>query len=92
MPKFTEIPRSVLKEVNWSPTTVQQKRLEKIDLAISEQEDRISKNKQKFQNILESYFGSLSKFQISKTVYSCFNFNQKQEFQNDKSRNAKLEK
>ena len=92
LPKFTEIPRSVLKEVNWSPATIKQKRLEKIDLAISEQEDRISRNKTKFQNILDSFFGSLSKFQISKTVYSCFNFVQKQEYQNDKSRNAKLEK
>ena len=91
-PKFTEVPRTVLKEVNWSQSTVMQKRLEKLDLAISEQEDRIYKNKQKFQNILESFFGSLPKFQISKCVYSCFNYVQKLENRNDKNRNAKFDK
>ena len=69
-----------------------QKRLEKLDLAISEQEDRIYKNKQKFQNILESFFGSLPKFQISKCVYNCFNYVQKLEIRNDRNRNAKFDK
>ena len=71
--------------------TIRQKRLARLDLAISEQHDRISKNKFKFQQILDSYFGSLSKFEISKVVYTCFNFVQKLEYRNDRSRNAKLE-
>ena len=92
LPKFTEVSKTVLKEVNWSSETIRQKRLARLDLAISEQHDRISKNKFKFQQILDSYFGSLSKFEISKVVYTCFNFVQKLEYRNDRSRNAKLEK
>ena len=92
LPKFTEVPKNVLNEVNWSPNTVKQKRLEKLDFAISEQEDRICRNKQKFQNTLGSFFSSLPKMLISKTVYSCFNFVQKLESRNDRNRRAKFEK
>ena len=92
LPKFTEVSRTVLKEVNWSSTTIRNKRLEKLDLAISEQEDRISRNKTKFQNILNSFFHSLPKFHVSKIVYSCFNFVQKREFRIDRNRRAKFEK
>ena len=92
LPRFTEVPRTVLKEVNWSQSTVKQKRLEKLDSAICEQENRIYKNKHKFQNILESFFGSLPKFQISKCVYSVFNLVSRLEYRNDKNRIAKFDK
>ena len=52
-PNFTRISNKLLQLTNWSPTTLRQKRAEKIDNAIVEQYQRIEHNDHKIKNIFK---------------------------------------
>ena len=78
LPRFTEISKSLLNEVNWGKIQIRKKRLEKLDFAIVEQENRLQLNKTKFNQILSRYFSHLSQSAVHRLVSSVFNFVQRQ--------------
>ena len=92
LPKFTEIPDTVLKYVNWSPSTIIQKRKEKIDIEIVNQLERLHKNKLKFSNFLNNDCSHFSKTQKRNLEFSCIDFVKKIEYRTDRRRDLKLEK
>ena len=61
LPRFTEVPKSILNEVNWGKSQIRSRRLDKLDSAIVEQENRLENNKTKFNEILSLHFSHLSK-------------------------------
>ena len=91
LPKFTTIQKSLLNEVNWGKIQIRKKRLEKLDLAIIEQENRLQLNKTKFNQILSRDFSHFSQSAVHRLVSSVFNYVQRQEMRNDRNRKRKLE-
>ena len=91
LPKFTTIPKSLLNEVNWGKIQIRKKRLEKLDVAIIEQENRLQLNKTKFNQILSRHFSHLSQSDVHRLVSSVFNYVQRQEMRTDRNRRRKLE-
>ena len=91
LPKFTTISKSLLNEVNWGKNQIRKKRLEKLDLAIIEQENRLQLNKTKFNQILSRDFSHFSQSAVHRLVSSVFNYVQRQEMRNDRNRKRKLE-
>ena len=69
MPKFTRISNELIKLTSWSPNTIKQKRLECIDNAIIEQNERIYKNQQKISFLIKS--SNLSQFTVSNVINTC---------------------
>ena len=43
LPRFTEVTKSTLNEVNWGKSQIRSRRLDKLDSAIVEQENRLEK-------------------------------------------------
>ena len=91
LPRFTEVPKSTLNEVNWGKSQIRSRRLDKLDSAIVEQENRLEKNKTKFNEILSLHFSHLPKSAKHRLVSSVLNYVQRQEFENDKKRKRKFE-
>ena len=88
MPKFTRVSNELIKLTSWSPHTVKQKRLERIDNAIVEQNERIYKNNQKISLILKHC--NLSSLSISNLIITCKNHVIQIEQKNDIIRTRKL--
>ena len=70
-PNFTRISNKVLQLINWSPTTLRQKRIEKIDNALIDQHQRIEHNTLKIKNIFKlHHISSFNQRQLSTSVKS----------------------
>ena len=89
-PAFTIIPSSTLQHVNWSPDTIQQKRLEKVNLSIKDQQQRIEKNEIKLSQYINLNFSSDTKRTLTKIIYKVDNYIINNEKNNDRKRSRKL--
>ena len=89
-PNFTRISNKVLQLINWSPTTLRQKRIEKIDNASIDQHRRIEHNTLKIENIFK--LDNISSFNQRQLTISVKSHILRLEKNNDNARLRKLQK
>ena len=91
LPKFTFISKKELRHVNWSKSTIREKRFEILHSTIREQEEKNEKNTAKINTIFNSLPHLSKRFQKKLLLY-IENGIKKVKHQSDTKREAKLKK